>query len=59
MTGLPGQGMQGHAVVPGRENPALAGPSRQDCDKACPASAGAGEPQEGLALCAMLAAGPP
>ena len=51
--------MQGHAVVPGLENSALSGPSRQDCDKACPTSGGAGEPQEVLALCGMLAAGPP
>jgi hypothetical protein len=51
--------MQGHAVVPGLENPALPGPSRQDCDKACPASGGAGEPQKVLALCGRLAAGPP
>jgi hypothetical protein len=36
--GLSGQGTQGHAVVSGLENPALPGPSRRDCDKACPAS---------------------
>ena len=54
--GLSGQGMQGHAVVPGLENPALPGPSRRDCDKACPASGGAGEPQKVLALYGRLAA---
>ena len=41
--------MQGHAVVPGLENSAFSGPSRQDCDRARETSGGAGGPQKVLA----------
>ena len=58
MIGLSGQGMQGHAVVPGLENPAFPGPSRQDRGRARGTSGGAGGPPEVLALYGMLAAEP-
>lgn len=49
MTGLSCHGVQGHAVVPGPENPAFSGPSRQHYDRARETSGGAGGPQKALA----------
>lgn len=49
MIGLWGQDRQGHAVVPGLEDSACSGPSRQDCGRACETSGGAGRPQQALA----------